>query len=125
VRAIPTRRERAAYMEQRLLMDSVRCSWVTRRKFIWIENKDALRPCSQKRNGLGCGTDWIHFTQHRDKWRGSCELGNEPSGSIKYAKFLGSVSWSYLDNQLVRQSVSLVRVQTSARFIPSNAIYYN
>jgi hypothetical protein len=27
--------------------------------------------------------DWIDLAQDRDQWRGSCEHGNEPSGSIK------------------------------------------
>jgi hypothetical protein len=29
------------------------------------------------------GGDWIDLAQDRDQWRGSCEGGNEPSGSIK------------------------------------------
>jgi hypothetical protein len=29
------------------------------------------------------GMDWIDLAQVRDQWRGSCEHGNEPSGSIK------------------------------------------
>jgi hypothetical protein len=29
------------------------------------------------------GMDWIDLDQDRDQWRGSCEGGNEPSGSIK------------------------------------------
>jgi hypothetical protein len=32
--------------------------------------------------GWGC-MDWIDLAQDRDQWRGSCEHGNEPSGSIK------------------------------------------
>jgi hypothetical protein len=27
--------------------------------------------------------DWIDLVQERDQWRGSCEHGNESSGSIK------------------------------------------
>jgi hypothetical protein len=27
--------------------------------------------------------DWIDLDQNRDQWKGSCEHGNEPSGSIK------------------------------------------
>jgi hypothetical protein len=27
------------------------------------------------------GVDWIHLAQNRGQWQGSCELGNEPSGS--------------------------------------------
>jgi hypothetical protein len=30
------------------------------------------------------GMDCIDLAQDRDQWRGSCEHGNEPSGSIKY-----------------------------------------
>jgi hypothetical protein len=29
------------------------------------------------------GINWIDLAQDRDKWRSSCECGNEPSGSIK------------------------------------------
>jgi hypothetical protein len=29
------------------------------------------------------GVYWIHLAQDRDRWRGSCEHGNEPSDSIK------------------------------------------
>jgi hypothetical protein len=33
---------------------------------------------------IGCGDmDWIELAQDRDRWRGTCECGNEPSGSIK------------------------------------------
>jgi hypothetical protein len=32
--------------------------------------------------------DWIHLAQNRDQSAGSCEDGNEPSGSIKGGKFL-------------------------------------
>jgi hypothetical protein len=38
--------------------------------------------------GLG-GMDLIDLAQDRDQWReGSCEHGNEPSGSIKCLKIL-------------------------------------
>jgi hypothetical protein len=52
------------------------------------------------------GVDWIGLAQDRDKWReGSCESGNEPSGSIKWWEVLewlhnwwpleeGSAPWS-------------------------------
>jgi hypothetical protein len=29
------------------------------------------------------GMDWIHLAQDREQFEGSCELGNETSGSIK------------------------------------------
>jgi hypothetical protein len=29
------------------------------------------------------GIDWIDLSQDRDRWRGSSQRGNEPSGSIK------------------------------------------
>jgi hypothetical protein len=29
------------------------------------------------------GMDWINLAEDRDQWEGSCEHGNEPSGSIK------------------------------------------
>jgi hypothetical protein len=29
------------------------------------------------------GMDWIDLAQNRDQWRGSCEYGDEPSGSIR------------------------------------------
>jgi hypothetical protein len=34
------------------------------------------------------GMDWIVLVQDRDIVAGTCEYGNEPSGSIKYGKFL-------------------------------------
>jgi len=34
------------------------------------------------------GMDWIELAQDRDRWRGICEGGNEPSGSIKCGEFL-------------------------------------
>jgi hypothetical protein len=30
------------------------------------------------------GKDWIDLAQDRGQWEGSCEHGNETSGSIKY-----------------------------------------
>jgi hypothetical protein len=29
------------------------------------------------------GMDWIDLAQGREQWMGSCEHGNEPSGSVK------------------------------------------
>ena len=38
---------------------------------------------------VGCGVmNWIELAQDRDRWRGKCECGNEPSGSIKCGEFL-------------------------------------
>jgi hypothetical protein len=36
---------------------------------------------------VGWGMDWIELTQDRQV-AGSCECGNKPPGSIKYAEFL-------------------------------------
>jgi len=32
--------------------------------------------------------DWMELAQDRDRWRGTCECGNEPLGSIKCREFL-------------------------------------
>jgi len=38
---------------------------------------------------VGCaGTDWVKLPHYRDKLAGTCECGNEPSGSIKCWEFL-------------------------------------
>ena len=37
--------------------------------------------------GGGCG-DWMELAQDRDRWRGTCEYGNELLRSIKCGKFL-------------------------------------
>ena len=38
---------------------------------------------------VGCGCmDWIELAQGRNRWRGTCEFGNEHSGSIKCGEFL-------------------------------------
>jgi hypothetical protein len=36
------------------------------------------------------GMDWIDLAQGKDRWWGSCEYGNEPSGSTKCEEFF---SW--------------------------------
>jgi hypothetical protein len=36
----------------------------------------------------GGGMDWIDMAQDRDRWRGCCECGNEPSGSTKRGEFV-------------------------------------
>jgi hypothetical protein len=35
-----------------------------------------------------CGVDWIDLAQERDQLEGSCECGDDPSGSIKYWEVL-------------------------------------
>jgi hypothetical protein len=40
------------------------------------------------RNTIWGGMDWIGLPQDRDEWKGSCEHGNEPSGSIKFWEVL-------------------------------------
>ena len=38
---------------------------------------------------VGCGDmDWIELAQDRDRWRGTCDCGNERLGSIKCGEFL-------------------------------------
>ena len=39
--------------------------------------------------GGGCG-DWMELAQDRDRWRGTCEYGDEPSGSKNAGNFLTS-----------------------------------
>jgi hypothetical protein len=34
------------------------------------------------------GMDWIELAQDRDRWRGICECGNEPSRPIMCGEFL-------------------------------------
>ena len=36
----------------------------------------------------GGGWDWMELAQDRDRWGGTCEYGNELSGSIKCGEFL-------------------------------------
>jgi hypothetical protein len=43
------------------------------------------------------GMGWIDLTQDRDQWRGHCEHGNEPSGSIKCWEILEQLNnWRLL-----------------------------
>jgi hypothetical protein len=38
---------------------------------------------------VGCGgVDWIELAQNRERWKGTCECGNEPLGFIKCGEFL-------------------------------------
>ena len=38
---------------------------------------------------VGCGgMDWIELAQDREQVAGTCECGNEPSGSVKCGEFL-------------------------------------
>ena len=38
---------------------------------------------------VGCGgMDWFDLAQDRERVAGTCECGNEPSGSIKCGEFL-------------------------------------
>ena len=39
--------------------------------------------------GGGCG-NWMELVQDRDRWRGTCEYGDEPSGSKNAGNFLTS-----------------------------------
>jgi len=39
--------------------------------------------------GGGCG-NWMELVQDRDRWRGTCEYGGEPSGSKNAGNFLTS-----------------------------------
>ena len=50
-----------------------------------VDGETILRWIYMKRDG---GTNWIELTQDREKVVGSCEYGNEPSGSIKCGEFL-------------------------------------
>jgi hypothetical protein len=66
------REERGVY---RVLVGRPRCSW-----------EDNIRMDLQE---VGCGgMNWIGLALDRDRWRGTCECGNEPSGSIKCGEFL-------------------------------------
>ena len=60
------------------------------------ERKRTLgRPRDRRKNiikmdfqDVGWGISWIDLDHDRDRWGGSCERGNEPSGSIKCDEFL-------------------------------------
>jgi hypothetical protein len=45
----------------------------------WRRWEDGIR-MDLREIGLG-GVDWIRLAQDRDRWRGCCECGDEPSGS--------------------------------------------
>jgi hypothetical protein len=34
------------------------------------------------------GMDWIDLAEDKDQWKGSCEHGNEPLGSMKWWEVL-------------------------------------
>jgi len=49
----------------------------------WVDN---IRMDFQE---VGCVyVNWIGLVQDTDRWRGACEWGNEPSGSVKCGEFL-------------------------------------
>ena len=53
-----------------------------------VDGKIILRCIIRKWDvGVGC-MDWILLVQVRDRLRGTCECGNEPSGFIKCGEFL-------------------------------------
>ena len=55
-------------------------SWIRRRR------EDNIKMDFQE---MGCGgKDWIELAQDRDRCKGTCECGNEHSGSIKCREFL-------------------------------------
>jgi hypothetical protein len=46
----------------------------------WVNNIKMIL----ERDSMGwCGVVWIDLAQVKDRWKVSCEHGNEPSGSIK------------------------------------------
>jgi hypothetical protein len=55
-----------------------------RLKDVGVDGRIILKWIMKKSNG---GMDWIDLVQSRDRWRGSCECGDEPSGSTKYGEF--------------------------------------
>jgi len=50
-----------------------------------VDGRIILRWIFRKWDG---GIDWIDLSQDRDRWRALANGGNEPSGSIKWGKFL-------------------------------------
>ena len=44
---------------------------------------------------MGGGMDWIELAQHKDSW-GTCECGDELSGSIKCGEFLDQLKTGQL-----------------------------
>jgi hypothetical protein len=49
----------------------------------WVDNIER----DLRETGWG-GMEWIYLAQERDQVEGSCEGGNEPSGSINYWEVL-------------------------------------
>jgi hypothetical protein len=50
-----------------------------------VDEKTILKWITEK---WDAGMDWIDLAQYRDRWQGSCDCGDEPSGSIKCGVFL-------------------------------------
>jgi len=65
-----------------------------------VGKPEGTRPFGRPRRGrednskmdlqvVGCGDmEWIDLVQDMDRWVGTCECGNVPSGSIKLGKNL-------------------------------------
>jgi len=67
---------------------------------VLVEKPEGKRPLGRPRRRwednikrdlqeVGCGgMDWIELAQDRNRWRGTCECGNELSGSIKCGELI-------------------------------------
>ena len=53
-----------------------------------VDVRIILKWIYEKWDGSGAGMDWIDLPTDKDRWRGCCECGNEPSGCIKCREFL-------------------------------------